>query len=93
MDRVIFRKWKDNNDIIAILPDSDANVGRVMMYEHIGQHGEGNYQAVLTRTTLAKPEEYQDLLEELKGIGYKPRVLKRLKGGGKHLNNRITAQG
>jgi len=81
MDRVIFRKWGKRNggDIIAILPDNPSNLGYVMMYEHIGQHGEGDYYGVVSRTKLATPEEYQDLLAELKQIGYKPRIMTRLR--------------
>jgi hypothetical protein len=81
MDRIIFRKWKHNGSIIAILPNNPSNQGFVDMYEHIGQHGEGNYQAVLLQTVPAKPEEYQDLLAELKQIGYRPKIVKRLRAG------------
>jgi len=76
VDRVIFRKWK-NGDIIALLPDNDANLGMVDMYEHTGQHGAGS-PSIISVTTPAQPEEYTCLLEELKSIGYKPKVVKRL---------------
>jgi hypothetical protein len=75
-DRVIFKKWR-NGDIIACLPDSNTNYGRMMMYEHIGQHGEGDYYHVLDMTTPAQPEEYANLLAELTSIGYNPVVTKR----------------
>ena len=78
MDRVIFRKWKDNGDIIALLPDNDANPGNVNMYEHVGKHGDGSPTIVNGRTTLATPDEYADLLEELTLMGYDLRVMKRL---------------
>ena len=75
-DRVIFRKWHDSN-VIALLPNNEANLGMVDMYEHIGQHGEGS-PSIVSHTSLAKPEEYADLLEELISIGYDLRVMKRL---------------
>lgn len=77
-DRVIFRKWNKGGDIIAIFPDIEANYGHFVMYEHIGQHGEGDYQGILPRTKLAKPEEYLDLYKELETIGYNLQVVKRM---------------
>ena len=79
MDRVIFRKWKGKpKTIIAILPDEKGvNLGNTLMYEHIGQHGEGDYYGVISQTTLAKPDEYKDLLTELESVGYKLKVVKR----------------
>jgi len=81
MDKVIFRKWnkKHGGGIIAFLPDIEANPGMIMSYEHIGQHG-GASLRIMGRpdTFLAKPEEYQELLAELKMIGYKPKAYKRL---------------
>ena len=77
-DRVIFRKWKDTEDIIAFLPDDPANYGYCMAYEHVGQHGEADYYGLLDITVPATPEEYQDLLEELQSIGYDLKVYRRL---------------
>ena len=80
MERVLFRKWKPTygSGIIAILPDVEANPNMTMMYEHIGQHGEGSYPLVLSETTPANQAEYSDLLVELELIGYALRVVKRL---------------
>lgn len=80
MDRVIFRKWnrRHGDGIIATLPDVESNLGYLIMYEHIGQHGEGDYWRLLNETTLAKPDEYADLLKELTDIGYELRIMKRL---------------
>ncbi len=79
MDRVIFRTWRTNpGTVIAFLPDNEANTGMVDSYEHIGQHGEAYYYGLIAKTRLSTPEEYQDLFEELKAIGYNLRVLRRL---------------
>lgn len=67
---VIFRKFKDTGDIIAIFPyiinDYKYNVGS---YMHIGQHG----ACTIDYAQITKPcseSEYTPLLNELKSIGY-----------------------
>ncbi len=80
-DRVIFRKWNIrlwDKDVIAFLPDNEANPGRVDSYEHIGQHGEADYLGLLSRTKPATKDEYQDLYDELTSIGYDLKVMRRL---------------
>ena len=81
-DRIIFRYWPEAQDVIAFMPDSDANPGRVLSYEHIGQHGEADYHMLLRVTRPATPTEYADLLAELVGRGYDPIICKRLSRGG-----------
>ena len=77
--RVIFRRWlkKDGGDVIALLLDVPANKGRVMMYEHVGQHGEGSYFGVMGSTRPAKDDEYSNLKRELESIGYRLILRKR----------------
>lgn len=76
---VIFRVFRDGNDVIAFWPASAAdNDGRYCQsYQHIGQHSPANYQGCLRATRPATPNEYKDLLKELKQIGYKPNIIKR----------------
>jgi hypothetical protein len=80
-DRVSLRRWnkKRGGDVIAILWDATANPGKVMMYEHIGQHGEGDYQTVLQRTTHANwtDADATALLSELEGLGYNTYLVSR----------------
>ncbi len=71
--RVIFRKWP-TGDIIALLPDVEANRGMVMMYEHTGQHGEGSASHVISYSRPASAIEYAPLLRELSQI-YAPEPL------------------
>jgi hypothetical protein len=80
-DRIVFRKywnkWNKAWTPIAFLPDVEANRGNIMSYEHMGQHCEacmGYYRS----TKPCEPELYASLLEELKSIGYRPRVMKRI---------------
>lgn len=77
--KVIFRKWKDNEDIIALFPeDTDRRKLTVNSYEHLGQHAAADYDGVIALTTLAKEAEYKDLLAELRSIGYENlRILKK----------------
>ena len=78
--KVIFRKWA-NGDIIALFIDQlyndPRNLDSIMSYEHIGQHGEASFIAVLVQTDLAKPEEYAELQSELQSLGYNLQVCKR----------------
>jgi len=79
---VIFRKFKEDGSIIALFPDLDyesghANWGKVMSYQHVGQHGEADYAHVVTMTVPAQEHEYEDLAAELGGIGYNLRILAR----------------
>lgn len=69
--RVIFRAWKDSKSIVAIVLDVEANPGRVVCYEHVGQHGEGTYHGIVDDSTPATPEQYDRLKEEMQGLGYR----------------------
>ena len=74
--KVLFRKWKQTDDPIlsrfagdidALFPyDSPTdNPDECGSYAHIGQHGEADYEYVLSLTVPAKPEEYKELHDEL----------------------------
>ena len=69
--KVIFRKCKNPYtnewEIVAFFPECIATYGHVMSYMHVGQHGEASLEFYRT-TKKATPEEYADLLEELKGV-------------------------
>lgn len=77
--RVTFRRWKGKDgEVLAILWDVDAGQGKFMMYEHVGQHGEGDI-GVLSRTSPAKMSEtdVKELYDELTGRGYALTVVER----------------
>lgn len=67
--KVLFRKFgcKKDERIIAFFPEATVNFGKIISYEHIGQHSEAAYEFYL-ETKKAKPEEYAELLEELRKI-------------------------
>ena len=73
---VIFRKWKDDGQIIALFPHEDWNLegNECASYMHIGQHSGCEYQFVLMQTVPATREEYDELYSELAHIGYNLQV-------------------
>lgn len=69
-ERVIFRKFK-GGEIIALFPNDIANSnGDCNSYMHLGQHSPADYNAVIKATKPATQEEYADLYNELKSLGY-----------------------
>lgn len=67
--KVLFRKIGSRKEkrIIAFFPEGTVNFGKIMSYEHVGQHSEAAYEFYL-ETKKAKPEEYAELLEELRTV-------------------------
>lgn len=68
--KVVFRKYKDNGDILALFPEIDEGNYRISCYERIGQHGVADYSHCIKITNPAKSEEYQSLKRELESLGY-----------------------
>ena len=69
--RVAFRKFKDDNSVIALFPDWVEYQGKfIQSYMHIGQHGAASPKLL---HTLAPAEkwEYEALHKELQSLGYK----------------------
>lgn len=77
MTKVIFRKFKQGGDIIALFPEQTSRL-MVSSYMHVGQHSDADYNGVIAATIPAKESEYTELLAELKSIGYDDlKILKR----------------
>lgn len=76
---VVFRRWRDNGDIIALFPELPADYqGRYCdAYEHVGQHGGADYQGVMQATRPVSLEDAADLILELERIGYVLRPITR----------------
>ena len=79
IDLVVFRRWKDSGDIIALFPEIPADLaGRYCdAYEHVGQHGGADYWGVMQATMPVELHEAEDLTEELTRIGYNLRPIMR----------------
>ena len=76
---VVFRRWRDNDDIIALFPELPADYqGRFCdAYEHVGQHGGADYYGVILATKPVSLEDAAPLARELERIGYRLRPIKR----------------
>lgn len=77
--KVIFRKFKQGGDIIALFPEqTNRNNYMVASYMHMGQHSDADYDSVISQTTPTTESEYAYLLAELISIGYEDlRVMKK----------------
>ena len=69
--RTIFRKFPDG-EVIALFPDIIAGMnGEILDYVHLGQHGQADYDYVMSITLPATPKEFKPLLDELTNqVGY-----------------------
>ena len=76
-DRVIFRVFADG-EVLALFPFIKWNErGDILSYLHIGQHGPAS-RNVVTATRPATKKEYTPLMRELRRLGYRLEVGKRL---------------
>lgn len=69
----------EDRSVLAIMPGLAATVGEpdsVTCYAHIGQHSSADLSYCLERLSQADYDEYKDLLEELRRIGYDVRVIR-----------------
>ena len=75
---VVFRKFKDHGDIIALFPNEIADRrGNVMSYQRVGQHSGADYNGCIAASTPATASEYKELANELKQVGLNLKILKR----------------
>ena len=78
MTKVFFRK-ECTGEILAVFPETWYNNYFWGCYAHYGQHSDCMPEYVRDSTTPAKPQEYADLLAELRRIGYDNlQILKRM---------------
>jgi hypothetical protein len=77
--QVVFRRWRDTGDIIALFPGLPADYqGRFCdAYEQVGQHGGADYYGVILATKPVSLEDAAPLARELERIGYRLRSIKR----------------
>ena len=79
-DTVILKRCPNApREAIAFLPDTEANPGHVLCYQHIGQHGEASLGFYLACRPLSpRSKEGRALLRDLRVIGYRPRLARRI---------------
>lgn len=74
---VVFRVDR-GGEVFALFPTLLADPsGNVTSYQHIGQHCAADYGLCIAKSKPATPAQYAALLEELTGIGYCLRVVRR----------------
>jgi len=77
MDKIILRKYE--NKIIAFFPEVKVNPGMILSYAHIGQHSEASLSFYReTKPVKIWQENVLDLVNELKSLGYKPKIMKKI---------------
>ncbi len=78
--KVIFRKWKEYGDIIALFPEIavDTTGYYCQSYMHAGQHSPASPD-IVTDTQPATPAEYKKLFAKLTELGYNLEVIKRFR--------------
>lgn len=79
---VIFKRDK-GGDVFAAFPTLPGNMNQSTMscYAHIGQHGTADSDYV-RQAKPASPDEYSDLLRELRRMGYDDlKIIRRMQHG------------
>ena len=71
---VVFRRFRNSDDLIALFPGIDEGNGLCSCYQTIGQHGTAAYHGLVGgiygTTVPAHPGEIGKLKAELEGLGY-----------------------
>lgn len=81
---VIFRRFKDTGEIIALFPEIPAtsNPAHLDSYMHVGQHGAAHHGVIHDGThPVHDPADYADLKRELESIGYTLDIRKKFPSG------------
>ena len=91
LTKVAFRFWYDSpgqltrmdrkrGEVTAIMPEIPGTDSPYICtcYAHVGQHGSCNISLINQCSRPATEAEYTPLLRELKSIGYRVQVIKRL---------------
>ncbi len=74
---VIFRKFEAEVTALFPLEPGSNSPYDMTCYAHIGQHGAAD-MLWAREAKAAKPAEYADLARELRGLGYKLQIGKRI---------------
>ena len=76
--KVIFRKFKDTGEVIALFPELPGtnDYCTCSSYMHIGQHSSASV-SLSSVTVRAREEDYMPLKRELESLGYNLEVINR----------------
>ena len=79
-DQIILKRCRTQpREVIAFILDAPANPGMILSYMHVGQHGEASLGFMREcRPVNPGEKDAAALLRELRTIGYKPALRRRL---------------
>lgn len=91
--QVVFRRWRDTNDIIALFPAEPSDIAGwyCLSYERVGQHSGADYHGVVRASRPATDEEAAPLADELTSLGYNLQPIRRASQA-VHERRRATAR-
>lgn len=72
MTPVIYRKWRDTGDVIALFPTHPGTYepSTCSSYMQLGQHAAADLRGVIRVTRPATRREARDIHRELRRVGY-----------------------
>lgn len=75
----VFRRFRKGGEVIALFPEvpADRFFGHCLSYMHVGQHGAASVD-LSGATRPANENEFSNLLRELRGLGYRVNVRRRI---------------
>ena len=79
--KVIFRRDRTHpRDVFAFMPcePSDVQGYYCTCYQHVGQHSSGDPLAMVAQSRPATRAEYHPLARELRRIGYRLQIVRRV---------------
>jgi hypothetical protein len=77
---VIFRVITFNgiSEVTALFPyEVNDTKGNIVCYSHVGHHSSADYLHCINHSRLATIQEYKELKNELKSIGYELTIIKK----------------
>ena len=77
-DAIVIRRDTTSGDLVAFMPDAEANPGMLVCYAHVGQHSEACREYYYsTKPVPYDLPEVQQLTRELVSMGYAVHLVKR----------------
>ena len=78
---VVFRRWRDTGDVIALFPEIDEGSGMCASYMHVGQHSAADYGGVIGATHPASvgDADVVSLMRELESDPYRYNLKPKLR--------------
>lgn len=72
--KVVFRKFAEDDDVIALFPEIPHDDKFIQSYMRVGQHGPASHK-LISQLAPADEWEYKPLMRELERIGYQLQIV------------------